>query len=147
MVTMNFSDRCDTVHVFHSHQNCRWDSFTPSPSCLSYVVRRISDPFCFSFQIFHPFHFSLFLPLFRLFDFNVFQHDKVARRISLSLLEITRHQNESFEIHDANTEGFKLQQPLINNRTSRRILSLCFSFLLANKLLSRINNDCAVDYF
>lgn len=41
-VTMNFSDRCDTVHVFHSHQNGRTARSDEVP-----LTRDVFDPFLF----------------------------------------------------------------------------------------------------
>lgn len=41
-VTMNFSDRCDTVHVFHSHQNGRAARSDEVP-----LTRDVFDPFLF----------------------------------------------------------------------------------------------------
>lgn len=74
LVTMNFSDRCDTVHVFHSHQNGRTVRFDEVP------LTRVFDPFLFFFS-----NFSLL----RLWLVSTFP-GLTTLRGRLSLPEITR---------------------------------------------------------
>lgn len=106
--TMNFSDRCDTVHVFHSHRNGR--SRLVLTKCLLQRAT-YSIPFYFSFQIF-PYALrygdrSRPRRFFRLDDVEFPSERRSARRAT-NRLKFTKR------THDGES------RPLINNPSRER---------------------------
>lgn len=107
-VTMNFSDRCDTVHVFHSHQNGR-------------AVRLDQVPL--TRDVFYPFLFFLsnFSHLLRLSLASTFPRlDDVARSVKSPWNSSMR--GESFKIHNTPAQDSNWR-PLINNQASQEYIS------------------------